>query len=101
METTRPILSTDSMASTSPSTGSETLSKGAVSENSGPSSGEDITVKAPSKDSSRAALKDEAWAKYLPTLRRLYVDEGKTLKQVMVFMETEHNFKTSYDDSNS
>lgn len=46
-----------------------------------------------------AAVQDEAWTKHLPTFRRLYVDEGKTLKQVMDFMETEHNFKASYDDS--
>ncbi|KAJ4394197.1 hypothetical protein N0V93_003414 [Gnomoniopsis smithogilvyi] len=53
----------------------------------------------PSKKGSRAAANDEAWTKHLPTIRRLYVDEAKTLKQLMDFMETEHNFKASYDDS--
>lgn len=57
-----------------------------------------MAVKAPQREGSHAALKEEAWAKHLPTFRRLYVDEGYTLKQVMDFMETKHNFKASYDE---
>lgn len=56
-----------------------------------------MIVKAPRKEGSHAVLKDEAWNKHLPLFRRLYVDEGKTLKQVMDIMETKHNFKASYD----
>lgn len=56
-----------------------------------------MVVKPPQKDGSHAMLKDEAWNKHLPLFRRLYVDEGKTLKQVMDIMESKHNFKASYD----
>lgn len=58
-----------------------------------------MAAKLPLKEGSRATANDEAWTKYLPIIQRLYVEEGKTLKQVMDFMETEHNFKASYDDS--
>lgn len=83
------------MASTRSSTGSQTPSTGA----SPPSDVMNIAVEAPRIEGSRVAAKDEAWNEHLPTFRRLYVDEGKTLKEVMDFMETEHNFKASYDDS--
>lgn len=56
-----------------------------------------MVVKAPQKEGNHAVLKDEAWNKHLSLFRRLYVDEGKTLKQVMDIMETKHNFKASYD----
>lgn len=70
-----------------------------TSEEKRPPSDVSIVVELPSKEGRRAAANDEEWTKHLPTIRRLYVDEGKTLKQVMVFMETEHDFKASYDDS--
>lgn len=93
-----PSLSNETMASTcsSSSTGSQSASDGM-----GPLSDVDTAMDAPPKPGTRAVARDEAWAKHLPTLRRLYVDEGKTLKQVMDFMETVHNFKASYDDSNT
>jgi hypothetical protein len=39
--------------------------------------------------------KSEAWDTHRATIKRLYLDEGKTLPQVMVVMLTDHNFKAS------
>jgi len=33
------------------------------------------------------------WERVKPVISRLYKDEGKTLKQVMIEMEKEHRFK--------
>lgn len=32
------------------------------------------------------------WSKHMPTIKHLYIDEDKTLKEVMGIMEKEHNF---------
>lgn len=37
----------------------------------------------------------ELWARYKPLVKRMYVDEGKTLKEVMTIMEREHRFIAS------
>lgn len=47
----------------------------------------------------QSGIKDQTWIDHMPTIKRLYVDEGKTLKEVMDFMELEHNFTASYDKS--
>lgn len=48
-----------------------------------------------------AAAKSQLWAKHMPTIKRLYVDEAKTLEEVMDVMETVHNFQASYDASSN
>lgn len=57
-----------------------------------------MVVKPPQREGNHAALKEEAWTRHLPTFRRLYVDEGYTLKQVMDIMETKYKFKASYEE---
>ena len=32
------------------------------------------------------------WSKHMPTIKHLYIEEDKTLKEVMEIMEKEHNF---------
>lgn len=32
------------------------------------------------------------WSKHMPTIKHLYIEEDKTLKEVMGIMEKEHNF---------
>lgn len=32
------------------------------------------------------------WSKHMPTIKRLYIDEDKTLKQVLDIMKEEHDF---------
>lgn len=32
------------------------------------------------------------WSKHKPTIKRLYIDEDKTLREMMIIMEREHNF---------
>lgn len=32
------------------------------------------------------------WSKHMPTIKRLYIDEDKTLNQVLDIMKEEHNF---------
>lgn len=44
----------------------------------------------------RGTAKDQLWTEYKETIRRLYMDEGKTLKEIIDVMEMQHNFKASY-----
>lgn len=32
------------------------------------------------------------WSKYMPIIKKLYIDEDKTLKEVLETMQREHNF---------
>lgn len=32
------------------------------------------------------------WSKHMPVIKRLYIDEDKTLKEVLEIMQREHNF---------
>lgn len=32
------------------------------------------------------------WSKHMPTIKKLYIDEDKTLKEVLGIMQREHNF---------
>lgn len=35
------------------------------------------------------------WSRHMPTIKRLYIDEDNTLKEVMEIMERDHNFVAS------
>lgn len=37
------------------------------------------------------------WNSHLPIIKRLYMDEDRTLKEVVRIMRTEHGFIASYD----
>lgn len=39
-----------------------------------------------------AAHRELQWAHHRPTIKRLYLDENKTLKEVMEIMENSHKF---------
>lgn len=39
----------------------------------------------------------DQWAKHMPIIRQLYLDEGMTLQEVMTVMTSEFGFIASYD----
>lgn len=43
----------------------------------------------------RRAKYDSAWETHKPTIRRLYIDEGRSLKEVMEIMKTRYGFEAS------
>lgn len=43
----------------------------------------------------KSAVSDE-WAKHMPIIRQLYLDEGMTLQEVMTVMASEFGFIASY-----
>lgn len=51
-----------------------------------------------SSNSNTNAMKansSNSWETHMPRIRQLYMDEGKTLKEVMEIMKAEHGFTAS------
>lgn len=46
------------------------------------------------ESTAKSGVSDE-WAKYMPTIRQLYLDEGMTLQEVMTVMASEFGFIAS------
>lgn len=44
------------------------------------------------------SVPSDEWAKHMPIIRQLYLDEGMTLKEVMTVMASEFGFIASYGD---
>jgi hypothetical protein len=54
------------------------------------------TVSAQTTVSTRWAKTEECWVSHRDIIERLYLEENKTLKEVMEKMEREYKFKATY-----
>ncbi|KAF3769115.1 hypothetical protein M406DRAFT_327520 [Cryphonectria parasitica EP155] len=54
-----------------------------------------LTIRPCSAADKAAAIRERVWAQHMPRIRQLYVDEGRTLKELIEIMKTEHDFVAS------
>lgn len=54
-----------------------------------------VAASSPTPMAQRRGKSDALWEAHKATIRKLYIDEGRSLKEVVEIMKTKHGFEAS------